>query len=96
MSKPILVDTTAFLQGVLDAIEDVLTVNEVQKICSRVRDISRPGASGRDVCLHYELVGAVLTWLDLSPTKLARLWEYIGKSLASGIRTAAGNREGEK
>lgn len=95
------IDTTAMLQGILDArdaneISDDLC-SELQRLISKV---SKPGKLGRQECDYarvLEQIGlaAYASHLDDVPlAEYARLWKRLGDSISSVISVAINDMEG--
>lgn len=84
----LLVDTTAFLQGVGDTEQaGWITQQEYYDICQHVLKLSHVGSVGRRVCGYQELLEA-LAGFELSSFSTQQLWKRIGPSLISGLGVA--------
>lgn len=85
------IDTTAFLQGVVDARDCNSISNDMADLISkRVIDLSHEGPTGRQIIKHSTLM---MILANISPshwTELFALWKFLGESIQSGIIVQSG------
>ncbi len=84
------IDVTAMMQGIWDARDNSTMSQEfADQIYEAICEITYRGKVGRRVCDYNKLLVALSTVEPEDWIELVRLWEYLGKSLASGISVAA-------
>lgn len=83
------IDTTAFLQGVINAeTEHTICQELAQQIYDAVDSISYRGPVGRSVC-DYDKLLVELSKIEAEWIEWSLMWKHLGDWMSSGITVAA-------